>query len=236
MFLVLDPVKLPGVKSLLLESQVGCWIWQKTKQGMHFTPMRASISTIPYGTEAPPPRSIPVEGLIHASSQSFPTSFLALGSTGLIRFGPVTKEDFLHTHMLKNILRHTCCRRSWTQSRSEWRWRHALGQCFRSLEEYIYYHHLNHKTKSLRIYTETPAETSHRVGPFFSRSSENSPKVCGALEERSALKWIFSSVPKCFSWLTQFFFHLSFRKCSQTIGSGCKCLESTSIWFVKRAD
>lgn len=76
---------------------------------MHFTPMRASISTIgpPYGTEAPPPRSIPAEGLIHASRQRFTASFLALGSTVLIRPGPLTKEDFPHTHILKNIFRRT---------------------------------------------------------------------------------------------------------------------------------
>lgn len=71
--------------------------------------MRASISTIgpPYGTKAPPPRSIPAEGLIHASRQRFTTGFLAHGSTVLIRSGLVTKEDFLHTEILKNTLRLT---------------------------------------------------------------------------------------------------------------------------------
>lgn len=94
--------------SKLQESLLGCWFWQKSKQRMHFTPMRASISTIgpPYGTKAPPPRSIPAEGLIHASRQRFTASLLALGSTVLIRSGQSTKEDFsslTHTHMLKNI-------------------------------------------------------------------------------------------------------------------------------------
>ena len=94
------------------ESLVGCWIWQKSKQRMHFTPMRASISTIgpPYGTKAPPPRSIPAEGLIHASRQRFTASFPALGSTVLIRSGLLTKEDFSLTHIiffLQKIVRRT---------------------------------------------------------------------------------------------------------------------------------
>lgn len=173
--------------------------------------MRAPISTIPYGIEAPPPRPIPAEGLIHASTQSFATSFLALGSTGLIRFGPVTKEDFLHTHTLKNISRLAPgYLRSWThRARSDWRWRCALGECFTSVEGYIYYHHLNHKRKSFRIFNETPLKHhTASVTSFPLQSSVNAQFVCGALEERSALKWTFSCVPKCFSCLAQCFFQL----------------------------
>lgn len=98
---VLTPAELNVCEVLLPESLVGCWIWHKSKQRMHFTPMRASISTIgpPYGTEAPPPRSIPAEGLIHASRQRFTASFPALGSTVLIRPGLLTKEGLLLTHL-----------------------------------------------------------------------------------------------------------------------------------------
>ena len=98
---VLTPAELNVCEVLLPESLVGCWIWHKSKQRMHFTPMRASISTIgpPYGSEAPPPRSIPAEGLIHASTQRFTASFPALGSTVLIRPGLLTKgRTSPHTH------------------------------------------------------------------------------------------------------------------------------------------
>ena len=73
------------VKTLFAE----CWFWQRSKQRMPFTPMRASVSTVgpPYGSEAPPPRCIPAEGLIHASRQRLTTSLLALGSALLMWSG-----------------------------------------------------------------------------------------------------------------------------------------------------
>lgn len=122
---VLTPAELNVCEVLLPESLVGCWIWHKSKQRMHFTPMRASISTIgpPYGTEAPPPRSIPAEGLIHASRQRFTASFPALGSTVLIRSGLLTKEGLLLTHLFfkktKNKKQNLSlnCLRSWAPSR-----------------------------------------------------------------------------------------------------------------------
>lgn len=71
---------------------------------MHFTPMRASVSTIgpPYGTEAPPPSSTPAEGLIHAFRQRFTASLLGpwINCPCPVRSGPpLLTERLLPSHL-----------------------------------------------------------------------------------------------------------------------------------------
>lgn len=148
--------------------------------------MRASISTIgpPYGTKAPPPRSIPAEGLIHASRQRFTASFLALGSTVLIRSGLLTKEDFSHTHIFKEYSENgpvPNCVRSWAHQagdclRSNWRWRFALGQCLQLVLEYIYYHRFSLKRKCEWIFLLLRRLLKHHTAPviYFSKLCESS--------------------------------------------------------------
>lgn len=125
--------------------------------------MRASISTIgpPYGTEAPPPRSIPAEGLIHASRQRFTTSLPALGSTVLIWSGPATKRRLL-------------CWRLFFQRVSLWtawgvecsgqvtvcaRPRFALGQYLQLKGGNICHHRLSLKQKCVWILIDATSET-----------------------------------------------------------------------------
>lgn len=69
-----------------------------TNESIHFN------NRSPIWHLAPPPRSIPAEGLIHAPPQRRTPSLLASGSAVLIRSGLVTKEDFLCADLLlKNI-------------------------------------------------------------------------------------------------------------------------------------
>lgn len=103
-------------KVLVVEQ--GCWFWQRSKQAMHFTPMRASVSTIgpPYGTEAPPPSSTPAEGLIHAFRQRFTASLPALGSTVPARSGPTPlswQRDSHHLTYTKPHLAGPALKPSW---------------------------------------------------------------------------------------------------------------------------
>lgn len=207
--------------------------------------MRASISTIgpPYGTKAPPPRSIPAEGLIHASRQRFTASFQALGSTVLIRSGLLTKEDFPHTHILKNIPRRTrselseeLSHRAGDHLRSKWRWRFALGQCLQLVGEYMYYRRFGLKRKCEPIFFWDASWNITQRRSFIFQSSVKAQCSCGALEERSALGWTFCCLPKCSSSPAQLFFFLSSKKCPETSRTGLKCSGSRSIWYEKWAD
>lgn len=163
--------------------------------------MSASISTIgpPYGTEAPPPRSIPAEGLIHASRQRFTTSLLALGSTVLIWSGPATKGRlYVKDYFPKGFA--LDCLRSWVLWAGDVcaRPRFALGQYLQLEGEYICHHPLSLTQKCERILIETTSETPQ--GRWSSvQSSVKAQCFCGALEERSALRWTFCCLPKCFS-------------------------------------
>lgn len=92
------------------------------------------------------------------------------------------------------------CLRSWVLWAGDVcaRPRFALGQYLQLKGEYICHHLLSLTQKCERILIETTSETPQ--GHWSSvQSSVKAQCFCGALEERSALRWTFCCLPKCFS-------------------------------------
>lgn len=209
--------------------------------------MRASISTIgpPYGTVAPPPRSILAQGLIHAPTLRFTASSTALGSTVLIRSGPfflvvVDKgrlSSLTHTRIFWRTPWHGLalkCVWSWAGDRGVTLGDLRFGQCSHLVLGYICYRRFSLKKESVSGFFSLYVLWSITQLLFFSSVP--------AAAWRSAAPWsgpsvvcqsAFSSPTPVFPLLFLKFF---LKKCTETSKTGLKCSGSRSIWYEKWAD